>query len=34
MSFDDTYINYGFGRGALRFPPPAQNTSNNGNSFS
>lgn len=36
MFFDDTYINYGFGRGALRFPPPstaAQNTSNNGNSF-
>jgi hypothetical protein len=23
MSFDDTYINYGFGRGALRFPPPS-----------
>lgn len=21
MSIEDTYINYGFGRGALRFPP-------------
>lgn len=35
MLFDDSYINYGFGRGAFRFPhtPQPQNMINNDNSF-
>ena len=37
MSFDDSYINYGFsgmGRGAFRFPYPTKQMLNNDNSFS
>lgn len=36
MSFDDSYINYGFsgmGRGAFRFPYPTKPMQNNDNSF-